>query len=403
MISVTEAWATIDAATPLGRVEDVPLADAARRVLAAPLIAARTQPPRALSAMDGYAVRAADIANKITAFSVVGEAPAGGLFEGTIGEAQAVRIFTGAIVPAGADHIIIQEDTESAIDGDGDGDGDIIRLTAAQTDAHHIRQAGQDFAQGDELLPAGRILSPADLALAANGNHATLSVLVRPRIALIASGDEIVPAGQAANDTQIPDSLSAALAAMIAQWGGICVANARTPDDKAAFTEAIKALPDCDVIVPIGGASVGDYDYAKHVFYALGFQPLFEKIAVKPGKPCWFAKGGGAHALGLPGNPSSAMVTAVLFLQPLIAQLAGFRAPKIWTQAALTAPLAANGGRENYLRGTYKLTDGRVEVEVSPRQDSALTTVFANANCLVQRPPHAAALKAGDLVPILTL
>ena len=395
MISVDEAWAAINAIEPLHRTETIKLAEAAGRVLAAPLIATRTQPPRNLSAMDGYAVRVADIDNGTTSFLVIGEAQAGGEFESPLNEAEAVRIFTGAIVPEGADHIIIQEDIART--------DDTISLTAAQGAARHIRLAGQDFSKGDKLLPQGRVLSPADLALAAAGNHATLNVFTRPRIAFIASGDEIMPAGKAATDRQIPDSISAALAAMVSQWGGLCVASTITADDKDAFTAAIKALPDCDIIVPIGGASVGDYDYAKDVFYALGFAPVFEKIAVKPGKPCWFAKGENNLVLGLPGNPSSAMVTATLFLRPLIAQLSGFEMQMTWSEAVLTAPLNANGSRENYLRGIYALTEGRVEVAISARQDSALTTVFANANCLVKRPANAPAQEAGDKVTILPL
>ena len=410
MISVDEAWAAIGAVAPLHQTETIDLADAVGRVLAAPLIANRTQPPRNVSAMDGYAVRIVDIDNGVTSFSVIGEAQAGGGFRAAVGEAEAVRIFTGAIVPEGADHIIIQEDvarTTERDEGDG-GNNDMISLAAAQSSARHIRLAGQDFSKGDELLPQGRLLSPADLALAANGNHAALTVFAQPRIAFIASGDEIVPAGSAATDRQIPDSISAALAAMVRHWGGLCIAQTITPDDKDTFTAEIKALPDCDIIVPIGGASVGDYDYAKDVFYALGFTPGFEKIAVKPGKPCWFAKGVNSknmnsHVLGLPGNPSSAMVTATLFLRPLIAQLAGFETPQDWSEAILTAPLNANGSRETYLRGKYALTEGRVEVTISARQDSALTSVFADANCLVKRPANAPAQKAGDMVTILPL
>ena len=401
MISVNEAWAAIETAieavTPRNQTETIELADAVGRILAAPLCANRTQPPRNVSAMDGYAVRQADMAHGVSVFSVIGEAQAGGEFTRPLGEAEAVRIFTGAIVPEGADHIVIQEDVTR------DENSDTISLTSSQSEAHHIRLAGQDFSKGDELLPQGRVLSPADLALAANGNHATLSVITRPRIAFIASGDEIVPAGSATTDRQIPDSISAALAAMVAQWDGICVASTMTPDDKEAFTAAIKALPACDIIVPIGGASVGDYDYAKDVFYALGFAPIFEKIAVKPGKPCWFARSESNFVLGLPGNPSSAMVTATLFLKPLIAQLSGRQTQHPWTQALLTAPLHANGNRENYLRGTYALSEGRVEVEIAARQDSALTTVFADANCLVQRMANAPPLIAGDKVTILPL
>ena len=400
MISVDEAWEALLAIAPLGTVESLAVGDAAGRVLAEALSAKRTQPPGDVSAMDGYAVRFADIQSGHTQFEVIGEAPAGGRFDATVGEAQAVRIFTGGLVPHGCDHVIIQEDVAAET-----GDTPSIRLTDDQDAPRHIRKKGQDFVAGDVLLPAGHVMSPADLAVAANANHATLTVFARPRIAFVASGDEIVAAGAATEDTHIPDSNSAALAAMVHAWGGACVASIVTPDDVAAFTQAVETLPPADIIVPIGGASVGDYDFAKQVFYDLAYQPVFEKIAVKPGKPCWFAKRDDALVLGLPGNPSSAMVTAHLFLRPLIARLTGHSdaAPRM-AAGRVAHDVEANGSRESFLRGHWRIDDtGRVELHLSSRQDSALTTTFAEANCLVRRPANAPALKTGAVVNYLPL
>ena len=398
MISVDEAWHALASISPLGRVERIAVREAAGRVLAAPLSAERTQPPGDVSAMDGYAVRFTDIADGHENFTVIGEAPAGGRFDGTIGKAQAVRIFTGGLLPDGGDHIIIQEDISRQEDGQS------ILLAAPQTEPRHIRKKGQDFSTGDRLLSEGHYLTAADLAVAANANHAKVDVFALPRIAFVASGDEIVSAGEAFKDTQIPDSNSAALGAMVAAWGGSCVASVVTPDDIAAFTQAVEALPDADIIVPIGGASVGDYDFAKQVFYDLGYEAVFEKIAVKPGKPCWFATGDKALVLGLPGNPSSAMVTAHLFLRPLMARLAGRAAALPMATGVLAHDIAANSNRENFLRGQWQVNaKGQVELSLSTRQDSALTTVFAEANCLIRRPANAPALAAGALVAYLPL
>lgn len=396
MISVDDAWEIIDTTAPLVDTETCTLAEAVGRVSAAPIIAKRTQPPRDMSAMDGYAVAFRDIENGLADFTVIGEAPAGVALERTLKSGEAVRIFTGGVVPDGADHVVIQEDVAR--------NGDTISLTDAQSAPRHIRKAGQDFAAGDVLLPAAHRLTEGDIGLIANGNHGDISVLRRPRIALIASGDELMPPGQEMSDTQIPNSNGPALAALLAHWGAQVVANVLVKDDKDIFTAAVKELPPVDIMVPIGGASVGDYDYAKDVFYALGYQPAFEKIAVKPGKPCWFAKGDANCVLGLPGNPSSAMVTAHLFLRPLIDRLAGLPATHHWLNGCMAHALAGNGGRENYLRGNYHVdAEGRLQVSTLAQQDSGLTSTFAIASCLVQRKPNADALAQGATVRLLPL
>ena len=396
MISVADAHHILSQVAPLDDTETIALSAAADRILVAPIIAKRTQPPRDVSAMDGYAIDFADIENGTESFAIIGEVAAGSLFDGTLKSGEAVRIFTGASLPDGANHIVIQEDVTRA--------QDTITLTCRQDAPRHVRKAGQDFCAGDVLLGAGRRLSAADLALVANGNHGTIDVTRRPRIAFVSSGDEIVAAGTADSDTQIPDCNSAALQALVHDWGGECVARIITPDDKPQFTAAVKALPAADIIVPIGGASVGDYDYAKQVFYDLGYQAIFEKIAVKPGKPCWFADNHENLVLGLPGNPSSALVTAHLFLRPLIARLAGLEKTTDMLSGVLSAHLPANGGRENYLRGVWQINDaGQAEVEVAAKQDSALTGTFAAANCLVQCLPDAPERAAGDRVKFIAL
>ena len=396
MISVDEAWALISQTPALEDTETIAVRRASGRVLAMDITSKRTQPPRNVSAMDGYAIRFQDLSDGLGNFTLVGEAPAGGEYAGRLEAGQAVRIFTGGIVPDGADHIVIQEDMETV--------DDKLTVTDPQTDVSHIRKAGQDFARGDVLLTKGRRLSNGDLALIANGNYAEIKVVRRPRVALIASGDELVAPGNEMTDLQIPDSNSPALSAMMESWGCEVIAAVITKDDKRAFTEAVEAFDNPDIIVPIGGASVGDYDYAKEVFYALGFQPEFEKIAVKPGKPCWFAKHGTRIALGLPGNPTSAMVTARLFLKPLIDRLSGCPEAIELQTAILAQDLAANGPRENFLRGIATVTDeGQLSVSLSSRQDSALTTIFAEANCLVRRAAHVDAATAGTTVQLLML
>lgn len=415
MISVDAAWAAIEKTALAYRqnkaaentASNIAVGDAVGRILAAPLAAKRTQPPRDMSAMDGYAVRFSDIESGIAAFDVIGEAPAGGAFTRPVEKSQAVRIFTGGVVPGGADHIIIQENVTRT--------GDAIALSdvkaEAQKGVRHIREAGQDFTLGDVLLPAGHRVALNDIGMIANANHAEIAVLPKPRIAFIASGDELVPPGQDMSDTQIPNSNSLALMALVESWGAQVVGDVLVKDDEALFTKAVKDLPPVDIIVPIGGASVGDYDYAKSVFTALDYQIIFEKIAVKPGKPCWFAKGAQNLVLGLPGNPSSAMVTAHLFLRPLIAHLSGADGALIsgadalsWRHAAMAHDLAANGAREQFMRAQYYIDEtGRVQVSTMHDQDSGMTRGFASASCLVQRKPDAAAAAKGDLVRILNL
>ena len=396
MISVDEAWTALAETPALTETEDVALGNAAGRVLAQPVIAKRTQPPRDMSAMDGYAVAFGDIEDGQTTFTVIGEAPAGGAFERAIESGEAVRIFTGGVVPEGADHVVIQEDVNR--------DGSSITLVDEQATPSHIRKAGQDFFSGDTLLSASHKISLNDLGLIANGNHASVEVKRRPRIAFIASGDELVAPGQEMSNTQIPNSNSVALAALVESWGAETVAMELVRDDKAAFTDAINNLPPVDIIVPIGGASVGDYDYAKQVFYALDYAPVFEKIAVKPGKPCWFAKGAQALVLGLPGNPTSAMVTAILFLKPLIDRLLGLPTSQAWVNGRMAHDIAANGPRETYLRGSFHIDgDGQVQVSTIAQQDSGMTSTFAAASCLVRRLPQATAVAQGETVQLLRI
>lgn len=374
--------------------ETVALADAEGRRLAAPVAARLSQPPADVSSMDGYAVRFADM--RVGAkLKVAGESRAGLPFDGPVGYREAVRIFTGAHVPEGANHILIQEDARR--------DGDTAEVTHDQPRAANIRRKGRDFSAGDALVPAGEILSPGAIALAAAGNAAQLSVRKRPVIGLLANGDELVEPGAEVGPGQVTNSITPALAALLRRWGAAPASLGAARDDIADVRRRI-AQP-CDLIVSIGGASVGDYDVVRAAFAEDGFAPVFEKIAVKPGKPTWFSQSPARLALGLPGNPAAAMVCAQLFLKPLIDALSGAPAtprPTIRAHAAKAIPAA--GDREEYLRAVLALgADGRMTVAPAEDQDSSLLHPFLAANALIRRPPHAAAALEGELVEAVML
>lgn len=402
MISVEEAWARLAGDAPSPKTETVSLIGAAGRVLAQDVAARLTQPPFPASAMDGYAVRFADMAPG-TRLTVIGEAPAGAAFEGAVGPGEAVRIFTGGVVPDGADHVLIQEDA--------DRDGDAITVTEAQKAPSNIRAAGIDFSEGDVVLTPGTPLTGASLALAAAANHAELSVAKRPVVAVIASGDELVEPGIEPGLGQIVSSTGYGLAAMIAGWGGEArLLGAATDTIEAVHAKLDQAL-EADLIVPLGGASVGDRDVMRAAFAARGFDLKFEKIAVRPGKPTWFGvldRPGAepARVLGLPGNPASALVCAHLFVKPLIWAATGRPLDEAveFVPAQLIEHMGGNGPRETYLRGHAEFApDGTVRVAHFPRQDSSLLTPFAGANCLVRRRANAEPAEAGNLIEILPL
>jgi molybdopterin molybdotransferase len=396
MISVEEARARILAGLRPVPAEVVALAQAWGRVTAAPVVARLTQPPADVSAMDGYALRAADGAEGAV-LEVIGDAPAGHPFAGEVGAGQTVRLFTGSLVPAGADAILLQEDATR--------DGARVRVNEAVRANRHIRRAGQDFAAGDLLLPAGRRMGARDVGLAAAGNTPWLTVRRRPRIAVLATGDEIAMPGEPIPAGGIVSSNSHALAALIRAAGGTATVLPVARDDRAAIAAVADAVTGIDMLVTTGGASVGDHDLVVAGLTERGLQVDFWKIAMRPGKPLVFGRLGPVPVLGLPGNPVSALVCAILFLLPALARLSGLPdAPPPVTEARLGAAMAANDARADHVRATLARDDaGRLVATPFPVQDSAMLRRLALADALILRAPHAPALPAGAEVPMIRL
>ena len=377
--------------SPLG-VETVPLAEALGRVLAEDVVATRDQPPFAASAMDGWAVRAADGRGSRR---IVGESAAGHGFDGGVGPGEAVRIFTGAAVPRGADTVVLQEDAER--------DGDSVMIPAV-TDPRHIRPPGLDFRAGAVLLNSGDRLDPWRLSLAAAAGRASLSVARRPVVAILSTGEEVVEPGETPGPAQIFNSGSTALSGLVTMWGGDPRLQRPVGDDRAAITGAVRHVR-FDLLVTIGGASVGDHDLVKPALEDLGLKLAVESVAVRPGKPTSFGTlTDGRRVLGLPGNPASALVCAQLFLRSILrAMLGADSTPRLFAARTTTA-LAANGPREHWVRARLEVgPDGVVTATPLTDQDSSLVTVFAKADALLRREPNAPALGAGDLVHILRL
>ncbi len=379
--------------------ETVRLDDALDRVLAADIAAKRTQPPWNTSAMDGYAVRAADVETVPMRLKVIGAAPAGHPFAGTVGPGEAVRIFTGAPLPAGADAIVIQEDTER------DGDDVVVRESPGV--GHFVRRRGLDFAEGDVLLTAGRRADPRIVALAAAMNHAELPVHRRPRVAILATGDELAAPGTDPGPDRIVASNSYGVAGMVRHAGGtpVDLGIARDERDMLAAAVARARESDADVLVTLGGASVGEHDIVRDVLVGEGLSLGFWRIAMRPGKPLMFGTFGGARFLGLPGNPVSAMITARLFLVPLVHALTGLKETTSGeTSGRLGADLAENDRRQDYLRATTRVDpDGTLVVTPFGKQDSSMLSTLARADALVVRAPFAPAAKAGETCRVLRM
>ena len=393
MISVAEARAAIlSSAEPLA-IESVRLRDALGRTLREDLIAGRDQPPFRASAMDGYAVRASDTPG---ALRLIGEAGAGKALQVPLGSGECARIFTGAPLPTGADAILIQEDAVR--------DQDIVTAPLI-TSGRHVRDAGVDFRAGECVLAAGVTLDAVSIAIAATLGRAALNVSRRPRVAVLGGGDELVTPGDTPLADQIFDSMSSGVAALVEQWGGEASNALPMKDSAPLVARAIAATLDTnDLTVIVGGASVGDHDHARPAIRDLGGELLFEKVALRPGKPTWFARIGKNLVLGLPGNPASAMVCARLFLRPLLDKLCGRDAgASTRTIAARTrTPIAANGARETYLRAAVESDEsGQLWVKAAAQQDSSLISVFAAAPALVVRQPDATETAAGALVDVL--
>ena len=396
MISVDEARQRIlDAVRPTPP-EVVALAEAWNRVTAAPVLARLTQPPADLSAMDGYALRAADGVLHAS-LAVIGDAPAGHPFAGTVGPGEAVRLFTGSVVPAGADSVIIQEDVTR--------DGERIRVNEAAIAGRHIRRAGQDFAAGDDVLPAGRRITARDVGLAAAANHPWLTVHRRPRVAILSTGDEIAMPGEPIPPGGIVSSNSHALAALVRAAGGDPLILPNVKDDEAAIGAVADSIAGMDLLVTTGGASVGDHDLVLSALQARGMTLEFWQIAMRPGKPLLFGRMGAVPVVGLPGNPVSALVCAILFLLPALSRLSGLpAAPPPVTPAIVGAALRANDKRADHLRATISVdSGGRIVATPFAVQDSAMLRRLAQADALILRPPHAPALPEGAEVEIIRL
>ena len=396
MASVADALALLAStgADVQTRIVSLPLAQAAGLRLAEPVVAAVNQPPADVSAMDGYAVRFADLARG-GRMAIVDVSRAGVPADRPLGVGEAIRIFTGAHLPTGADHVVIQEDVAL--------EGDRIAIHIPQTQPGNIRRLGRDFHAGAQLVPAGQQMTPGALSLAAAGNVGVLRVHAAPRVGVLANGDELVVAGATLQPGQVVNAIAPALLAQLRLWSVDAIDLGIARDDEADVRNRIAT--DADLIVSIGGASVGDYDVVRTAFAAAGFDPLLEKIAVKPGKPTWLSRKGRQLVLGLPGNPAAAMVTAQLFLRPLLAAMTGGAPPPAPLGAAITSrALPAAGNREEYLRAVLTLgADGSARVTPAEDQDSSLLSPFLTANALIRRPPDAPAVAAGALVEVMLL
>ena len=391
MISVAEATRAIIQHRPKRKTVRLPITDAAGHTLAEDAYAKLTKPPAAVSAMDGYAVRLSDVRDKNASLTVIGEAPAGRPFGGTISTGAAVRIFTGATLPDGADHIVIQEDVHR--------DGDRIVCALAYESSRHVRRAGLDFSEGEILLPKGRQLSAHDVSLLASANHDTLPVYRPLKVALLSNGDELKPAGSTLAPGEIVSANPVGIGALLSEWSADSIDLGIAKDSLEEIEHKISEAPeDCDVFVAIGGASVGDHDHMRRAFQNAQFEMIFEKVAVRPGKPTWLAKRGEQLVLGLPGNPASAIVCAHLFLRPLVH--ASDEHPLM--AAKTLKEIGKNGPRESYLRAVATLgADAALSVDPLPKEDSSLLTPLSRANCLVRRLANQEETQPGDLVDVL--
>ncbi len=391
MISPDEAQARVLALGVPVSAETVPLLDGAGRWAASDVTARRTQPVCDLSAMDGYAVRLADVPGP---WRIVGESAAGSPFCGSVGIGEAARIFTGAAMPAGADTIIVQEDA-AIVDGALTLTGEGPALTGM-----HVRRAGSDFTSGDRLLAAGDALTPRALALAAMGGHGSIDVHRRVRVAIVSTGNELVAAGTAAGTDRLPDSNTPMLAAMLGSLPVEIVDLGIVVDDRVALAAVITRARDCDILVTIGGASVGDHDLVRPVLLEMGAALDFWKVAMRPGKPMMAGRLGDNVVIGLPGNPVSAFVTALLFVLPLVRRLSGARdALPRRVAATCRDPLPAVGPRTDFVRARW---DGTA-LSALPSNDSGIVSRLAQADALIVRPAGAPATVPEQAVEVILL
>lgn len=391
LLPVAEAQTRLLGAVRQCAVESTPIAQALHRWTAADICALRSQPALDLSAMDGYAIRHADLPGP---WPVIGTSAAGTAFPGTVQPGEAVRIYTGAAMPEGADTVILQEDVTR------EGDHLTQNTDGPEAKGRHVRPAGSDFRKGQTIIPAGTRLTPRHIALAALAGHGALPLPRLPRIALISTGSELVPPGHPARPDQLPASNSVMLGAMLADLPCIVTDLGIIPDDLDALTAALSSLADHDLIVSTGGASVGDHDLVKPALEGAGGRIDFWKIRMRPGKPLIAGGLGGALFLGLPGNPVSAYVTAILFLLPLVRKMAGCPDPLPATGVTkLGADMPPVGGRDDYVRAV--LANGLASPVAA--QDSAATLALSLANCLIRREAGSASARSGEDVEIIAL
>lgn len=393
MIGFDEAVAVVAGLARPMAAETVRLERADGRVLAKPVVARRASPQTAVSAMDGYAVRDADVTAGPARLKLVGASFAGEGFEGELAAGDCVRIFTGAPAPRGAERVVVQEEARC--------DGHHVILSPAPGSGRHLRAAASDFAVGDVLVPAGAVLDPQKLIAAAAADHEAVEVVRRPRLVILSTGDELrAPGARHAGASGVPESVSFGVAAMARRFGGEVLARRRLGDDLGCLTRAAAAaLEACDVVVVTGGASVGERDFSKAMFEPLGLEMAFSKLSIKPGKPVWLGLVDDRLVVGLPGNPTAALLTARLVLAPLLAGLSG-RDPLSaldWCEAPLTSACEPCGGRETFYRA--RATGQGVELLLD--QDSSAQKALALADRLVRRRPGDPAAGVGELVPVL--
>ena len=395
MISFDEAIERIRlVATPFG-IERLRLNQAAGRILAKPVVARIDSPRANVSSMDGYAVRDSDLSASSVSLKVAGESFPGTGWDRAVGAGECVRIFTGAPVPSGADRVVIQENVRR--------EGDMAIFAGDRAEARHIRERGSDFKCSDELLAAGRLLDPRAIVAAGAADLAEVEVYRPPRMQILGTGDELAEPGQAA-DTQlaVPDSVSLGVAMLAERWGASCIGRTRVCDNIDWMCAAAAAtISQADVIVVTGGASVGEKDFAKAMFEPSGLKLIFSTVAIRPGKPVWLGRAGKAVVIGLPGNPTSALVTARLLLAPLLAGMCGqpLEAALDWRPALLGAPLNESGNREIF----HRARRNGERVEVLPNQDSGAQKALADAELLVRQGPNSAAVAEGTMVNTLAL
>lgn len=393
MIGFDEAVALIAANTAPLASEKIALSNAHGRTLAEAVQAQVRSPPFDASAMDGYAVRDSDLKAFPADLAIVGESFAGAPCASEIGPGQCVRIFTGAQVPRGAERVVAQEMVERS--------GPRARVDGPLAGALHIRRAGSDFERGDVLVDAGALLGPRAIVAAAAADLAELILWKRPRVAILVTGDELAEPGSARGSPgAIPESVSLGVAAMAREWGAQVVQSIRLPDELAAMErKADAALHAADLVVVTGGASVGEKDFARAMFAPAGLELIFSQVAIRPGKPAWLGRARDALVLGLPGNPTSAMVTARLLLAPLLAGLSGraVEAALVWRSAALAGALGQGDARETFHRARWN--DGAAEI--LSNQESSAQKALAQAQLLVRQRANGPALGPGSMVQTL--